>query len=88
MAGRRKTQPLSSFSWKREGELSAARKRLSGRAGTSPTRSVGHLSLRRIVWYSVIVAILLAALSIAFMVQRPEVMRFFQRPGTTGSART
>ncbi len=66
MAGRRTTHDLSSFSWKRAEELSAAKQRLSMRTGVPSTRS-GRRSVGRILGYSIALAVLLAALSAAIV---------------------
>jgi hypothetical protein len=54
MAGRYSTQGLSSFSWRREAEMSAARQRLSRR--TEAPRSKGRRSVWRVLAYSTVLA--------------------------------
>ncbi|MGA2109282.1 MAG: hypothetical protein ABSH25_16750 [Syntrophorhabdales bacterium] len=62
--------------------MSAARQRLSKVTGAPSTRPGGHLSMRRALWYSLIVAALLAAaFAIAFTLHWPGVTRFYDRPG-------
>ncbi len=79
MIGRRTTHELSSFSWKRAAELSAAKQRLSVRTGVPPRRSGEQQSVGRIIGYCIMLAILLAAIfvAIAFALRWPGVMRFY-----------
>ena len=83
MAGRYRTQGLSSFSWRREAEMSAARQRLSGRTEAPSARTIGRRSVWRGVGYTIVLAVLAVAIfcAIAFTLHRPGVMRFYDRPG-------
>ena len=83
MAGRYSTQGLSSFSWRREAEMSAARQRLSGRTEAPPARSKGRRSVWRVLGYSIVLAALAAAIfyAIAFTLHWPGVTGFYDRPG-------
>jgi hypothetical protein len=82
MAGRYSTQGLSSFSWRREAEMSAARQRLSGRTENLPARSTGRRSVWRVLGYFIVLAALAAAaFAIAFTLHWPGVTRFYDRPG-------
>jgi disulfide bond formation protein DsbB len=68
MAGKYGTQGLSSFSWRREAEMSAARQRLLGRTDVLPVRSEERRSAWRILGWSIVLAVLAAAIlcAIAF----------------------
>ena len=58
MAGRYNTRGVSSFSWRREAEMSAAKQRLSKRTAAPPARSKGRRSVLRVLGYSIVLAAL------------------------------
>ena len=62
MARRQGIQRLSSFSWQREAEISAARQRLSGRTVATPVRSRGHRAMWRVLGWSLTLAVIAAIL--------------------------
>ena len=68
MAGKYGTEGLSSFSWTREAEMSAARQRLLGRTEVPPARSKERRSAWRVLGWSIALAVLTAAIlcAIAF----------------------
>ena len=73
MAGRYRTQGVSSFSWRREAEMSAARQRLSRRTEAPPARPIGRRSVWRVLGYTIVLAALAAAIfcAIAFKLRWP-----------------
>ena len=73
MAGRYKTQGVSSFSWRREAEMSAARQRLSDETEAPPARPIGRQSVWRVLGYTIVLAALAAAIfcAIAFKLRWP-----------------
>jgi hypothetical protein len=83
MAGRYRIQGLSSFSWRREAEMSAARQRLSGRTDDLPERSKGRRSAWRVLGYTIVLTALAAVIfyAIAFTLHWPGVTKFYDRPG-------
>jgi hypothetical protein len=87
MAGRYGTQGLSSFSWRREGEMSAARQRLSGRTEAPPARPKGRRSVWRVLGYTIVLAALAAAIfyAIAFKLRWPGITGFYDRPGNASA---
>jgi len=82
MARRHTTHELSSFSWKRAAEMSAAKQRLSGRTGVPSSRSAGRRSVGRVLGYSIMLVVLLAAIfaAIAFVLRLPGTTRFYHGP--------
>jgi len=79
MARRQAVHGLSSFSWRREAEISAARQRLSGRTVASPSRSRGHRSMWRVLGWSLTLAVLVAAIlcAVAFKFGWLGIMRLY-----------
>ena len=75
MAGKYGTEGLSSFSWTREAEMSAARQRLLGRTEVPPARSKERRSAWRVLGWSIALAVLTAAIlcAIAFKVGWPGI---------------
>ena len=77
MARRHTTQRLSSFSWKKEAKTSEAKQRLSRRTGIPTARSKGHRSVWRVIAYSIILAVLMAAIVGVTAIKWPEIIRFY-----------
>ena len=73
MAGRHRSQGVSSFSWRREAEMSAARQRLARRTEAPPARRIGRRSVWRVLGYAIVLAALAAAIfcAIAFKLRWP-----------------
>ena len=82
MAGRYRTQGLSSFSWRREAEMSAARQRLSRRTEAPPARPIGRRSVWRVLGYTIVLAVLAAAIFcvIAYKLRWPGITGFHRGP--------
>ena len=59
--------------------MSAAKERLSGRTAVPPARSKGRRSVWRVLWYSIILAVLVAAIFgvIAYALKWPGIIRFY-----------
>ena len=81
MTRRNTTKELSSFSWKREARISAAKQRLSKRADVSAVQPERHPSPWQILAYSMMAIALLGAIFgvIAFTVRWLWVKEAFQR---------
>ena len=82
MAGRYSTQGLSSFSWRREAEMSAARQRLLRRTEAPLAGSKGRRSVWRVLGYTIVLAALAAAIfyAIAFKLRWLGITGFYDRP--------
>lgn len=90
MARRRPTQELSSFSWKREARMSAAKERLSRRSEPSVAEKKARPSIPRILAYLFALVLLVAAVwgAIALVSQWPAVMKLYHELSVRSGATT
>lgn len=77
MAGRYGTHGLSSFSWRKEAEMSAARQRLLGRKAAPLAQPRGRRSVWRVLGWSLTLAVIAAAIfcAIALKLRWPGIIR-------------